>query len=951
MENNTKKFFRKLRQLRRSRAAVLALCEFIRMLGLAGILLTLYVFLDYFLAFSPFKLKVINTVGAATLLIFFLIRISAVLGISLAEIAKTADRVLPGTRDSILSTLELLNDIKLKSKVSDMGRFLVKKLLADSNEQMDKLSSIDIFPKREVKSRVAIFAIQLFFIALLLGIPHRISGVVISRIFHPSEDIPPYSRFVYQLSPEAPFVIYGGSVELSAEISGAPVKNTVFLRIREGGSINSAACFKDGEKRYVQRIEKLTSPVEFCFSVGRSRSKWHKVELRMVPRISLAQLKVKPPAYTNMPTKNFILGRSSLRVLKGSEVTLKITSNRPLSTGDMVITDINRNHKVVKAEKSGKNSLAFTWKAEGKAEISVKIKDVRGTESEKPLDFKQLLLKDKLPEIEISEPDPFFLATTDAKFTVKGYASDDYGLKRVDFIRNIIGYRDRMKHLGPAIISKNYAFTQEFDLAELGVQPGEVMEIYAEAADFNPSLMGLSASGVIKIQIISKEDYADILRMRIKVQAIFRRYAAMKDAFRELKKRLIDFRKELEKENRSAEMFKKKLGALKETNKKAAKLLAKLAEDFPIYEMEKAQRKVFKELYNQAKNNEDILDSMNSGDSRKSLISKTDAMIAAFNKGEKKVNAMIRQVGELEAIVKLMQTAGRYSAMVKAQEEIVRRLSRFKLGNDSGASAMLSRLGEQEKKMAQQLTKLKKDIRAAAAGLPPKYKRIKEDSLTFLDKLESYRITEKLLKSSENAAEQHGNNAYMYGEKALEMMKRAIDKKTTAGNAFCRMCRGEMFGNGSGGSGGGAGGGSGLGGAMRQTAQQMLRSILNQCNNSGGKGYGSGSGAGRGRGGGGGSSAGGEGDINDGYSMDSSSMLDIPVVGPKRSIGGGGGSGKSGSVGRGKGRGNSSVKIKSDAQEKLSKAGGKETETDSISIDDAPYKYRDAVKKYFSEER
>lgn len=947
MENNTKNFLKKLRQLRRSRVSVIVICELIRMLGFAGVLLTLYVFADYFFAFSPVKLKIINTVGLATIFIFFLIRIFNVIRISLAEIAKTVDGVLLGTRDSILSTFELLNDLKLKSKGSDMGRFLVKKLLSDSNKQMDNLSFIDVFPKYEFKKRIVIFAVQLLFIVLLLGIPYQISEVVLNRIFHPSEDIPPYSRFIYHISPDSPSVIYGGSIELSAEIGGAPVQETVFLLIRSGDNINSTACFKDGERKYVQRIEKLTSPVEFSFSVGRSRSKWHKVELKMMPRISLAQIKIKPPAYTNMPIKNFILGRSSLRVLKGSEITLKITSNRPLSSGGMVITDINRNHKVIKAEKCGQNSLEFTWTAKGKAEISVKIKDIRGTESEKPLLFKQFIIKDKLPEIEILEPELFFLATTDAKFTVKGYAADDYGLKRVDFIRNIIGYRDRMKHLGPEFVSKKYEFTQNFDLAELGVQPGEVMEIYAEAADFNPSLMGISASDVIKIKIISKEDYADILRTRIKVQTVFKRYSAMKNAFKELKKQLLNFKKELKKENRSAEEFNEKLDALKKANKKASELLGKLAEDFPIYEMEKEQRKTFKELYNQTINNKHVLDSINSTDSHKSLISKIDSMLAEFNKSEKKVNKINRQIEDLKALVKLMQTAGQYMAILKEQEEIVRRLTRFKLGNDSGNSAMLSRLGKQEKKIAQKLTKLKNDIRSAADGLPTKYMFIQDDSIVFIKKIESYKITEELLKSSENAAGQHGNYAYMHGEKALEMMKRAVDKKNTGYNAFCRMCRGEMSGGCSGnGSCSVNGSGNGNGNSILKTERQMLRSILRQCNNNN-QGNGYGSGAGRGMGG---SIAGGEGNINDGYSMNNSSVLDIPVIGPKRSSAGGNVSGQLG-IGRGKGIGNIGVKIKSDAKENLSETGKKETDTDSISIDDVPYKYRDAVKKYFSEER
>ena len=941
MKKNRKHFFGKLKQFRRIRQAGLLLCELIRVAGITGIILTAYVFLDYFLALSPIKLKIINSAIIATLSVYFMIKILQILRLSFPKTAKIADKASKSRRQHILGTLELLKRTKSLQKLSEMGTFLVKKLLNESNEILNTLPLSNLFPKRELKRQILTFLFQLIVVILLLGIPYRISSVVLNRIFHPSEDIPPYSRYLFAISPAKPSVIYGGTLELATKITGAPIRDTVLLRTRQGDNINSAACFKDGENRYVQRIEKLTTPVEFCFAIGRYRSKWHKMELLMLPRISLAQIDVKPPNYTHIPEKRFVLGRSSLKVLKGSDVTLTVTSNRPLSSGDMIITDKNRNHKVVKGEKTGINSLKFNWTAKGKSEISVKIRDIRNTPSEKPMIFKQLLLQDKFPSVELTEPEPFFLATPDAKFKVRGYAEDDYGIKRVDFVRNIIGYRDRMKHLGPELVSKKYDITQEFDFAKLGVQPGEVIEIYAEASDFNPSLMGLAVSDVIKIKIISREQYAEILRTRIKVDTIFRRYAAMKKAFKELKKSLQNFNKRLTDKKLSQSDKQKMLDNLKKTNTNAKRLLAKLAEDFPIYEMEKEQKKTFKALHSQTLDNESALDKMSASDPNKSLLSEIEKMLAAFKRQEKKMQEMDQQMQQLEALVKLMKSAGRYAAMLKKQEGIVRRLTRFKVGNDSGSSGMLSRLGNEEKKMSENLEKLIKEISSAADALPSKYKRVRDDSFAFLEKLKSYKIIPELNKANKSASIQRGNRAYMHGEKALEMMRRLIDKKTMADNAFSQMCRGEMPQSCSG-SGSGSGGGSG---GMQKTARQMRQSSLKQF----GQGNGQGQGSGSGQSGRGGQSRGGAGDINDGYSMDKSSMLDLPVVGPKRSSAGNRG-GKVGGT-RGKGKGNSSNrKILSDAKGDISTTGQTETETESISLDDAPYKYRKAVKKYFSEE-
>ena len=933
MKKDISLFFKKLRHLRTARQTGLLLCEIIKLFGIAGITLTIYVFADYFLALSPLKLKIINIVLIATAVLYFLIRVAAVFRISFAETAAYTDKISGNRRHSLLGTLELLKNRKKDRDISGMREFLLQKLLDKANGLLVTLGWSDVFPKHQLKKNMLTLVLQGIIVILMLGIPYQITNVVLNRIFHPSEDIPPYSRYIFRIAPEKPSVIYGGTLELSSEITGAPIHKTVLLRIKQGGTVNSTACFKDGGTRYVQRIEKLTSPVEFCFAVGRSRSRWHKVELLMLPRISLARIDITPPEYTHIPNKHFVLGRSSLNLLKNSDVSLTVTSNRPLSGGDMVIIDRNRNRKVIQAEKSGIHSLKFKWKAKGKSDISVTIRDIRGTEAEKPLKFKQLMIADRLPEVELTEPDSFFLATPDAKFKVKGYADDDFGLKRVDFVRNVIGYRDRMKHLGPDLVSKSYNFSQKFDFAEIGVQPGEIIEIYAEASDFNPSLMGVAASDVIKIKIISKDEYAEILRTRSKVETVFRRYSAMRNAFRKLKKSLQEFRNKIKKGNLTESEKKKELQKVKTANKKANDLLAKLAEDFPIYEMEKEQKKVFKSLYNQTMDNESILDEMTPADTKQSLILKTETMLAAFKQQEQKLEKMNKQMKQLQSLVNLMKTAGRFAAMLQEQEVIVRRLTRFKLGNDSGNSGMLKRLGEQEKKMADELKKLKKQIIDSANALPPEYKQLREDSLAFTDKLESYDIIPELIKSHKSAVVQRGNNAFLHGEKALEMMRRLINKKTTAENMFCKMCRGEMPKN-----------CSGSGSGMYQTAREMLQAILRRsCKN----GRGRGDGYGRGESGRGGE---GEGNLNDGYSMGKSSMLDLPVVGPGRSSIGNRNSGRNGRRGEGKGSNSGNRKISEDAKESLSSREQIETETESISLDDAPYKYRKAVKEYFSSE-
>ena len=287
-----------------------------------------------------------------------------------------------------------------------------------------------------------------------------------------------------------------------------------------------------------------------------------------------------------------------------------------------------------------------------------------------------------------------------------------------------------------------------------------------------------------------------------------------------------------------------------------------------------------------------------------------------------------------------MNAAGEFSRMLQEQEEIVSRLSRFKLSGNSHNSAMLMRLGEKEKKVAAELKTLKEQIIKNANSLPPQFKKLKNDALRFTKKLKHYEILPELDKAHKNAASQRGNKAYIHGEKALEQMRRLADKDDKdcksatgqgggGGNSFSQMMRGKLPG--------------GISERMKKTAKQMLKNILRQCQDQG---------TGKGGVGSGGSQGGGAGDGEDGHSVNSSSMLDIPIMGPERTdfqnpnapahskmrSGGKGRGGKRGRI------------ISSETKERLIDTKQITTETDSISLDETPHKYRDAVKKYFGEE-
>ena len=919
MKNKITELKRNILKYKLMHQSGLFLCEILRFVSFVAVILTVYVFLDYLLAFSSSKRVFLNITTISALAIFFIIRILSILKISNLKIAKTIDEISENPRQTITSAYELATEnLNTAQKQNKMTNFLIAEALTKAKEFFANFSILKIFPITQLKSMLLYSIITIGISAIFLLTPYRITSVIVKRIINPHKDIPPYSEFVFKIYPENPSVIYGSDIELSVKISGKAISNSVLMHIKQDGSQSSASCFKGENNTFSLKIQKITSPLEFCFSTGRARSKWHKINVLSVPQIALVRVSVLPPPHTHLPKNEFILGRNIMKVIQNSEVTLKLTSNRPLRDGTMQIKDNTEKVKIIKSEKQNPNTILFHWKATTPARINVKFNDIAGTSCKTPLEFKQYIIEDKRPEIAITEPDLFLLATPDAKIKISGYASDDFGIKNVFLARTISGYRDRMKLLGPEFTVKNFDFSELFDLSKIGVIPGETIELYAETSDFNPSLTGINVSDIVKIKIISKTEYAEMLRTRIKVENVFEQYQAALDSFAQLKRKLEEAKKLLKDKKLTKAQKKKMIEQIKQINKKASEHLLKLSDNFPIYEMEKEQKEVFRELYTTTVKNSETLNSLNPESSNEKLIQKIQSMLSPIKAKEEKIKQIKKDTQSLESLYAIMKQISEVSKLVIKQKEIVHRLERFRLINRPVNSGMLEQLAEKEKKLTDKLNSLMNTIPKLADKLAPENGILKLDAKSLCSEIKLSLILPELNRANEAAKLKRGDKFFTHASKALEDLMALLERNKNKKNAMSQIMNGKL---------------AGCGGNCQQTAEEMLNAILrrNKCNN---QGQGKGIGQGKSKGGAG------MGNPEDGYSMQSSYILNVPLAGPGRS-------GISKGINGDKGSGNGNSSLTPDSKETLSISSQKRIETENISLDDVPLKYKQAIKEYF----
>ena len=924
MSNPTySQFIKALNRVRRTRHYGLLLAEIIRIITLTACIATVYGVLDRLLGFDEQFRLAAGVICIIFIAAVFSIRIIILLLENKKRIAELIDDVSESSRREVLSAYELGTDAKTDS---DLKNFLIGKVLDQAFTIVRSMRFSNIFPAKKLVKSLKLCGAQLLISLILFGLNPTAANTIAKRILFPLRDIPPYSQLKFKITPDAPKVIYGDNIEISAKITGGKVASQViFLSKDKLGNHNRFNCFREGNSVFVQKLDKLTVPMQFCFKCGRARSKWHQLSLLLQPRISIVQIRITPPAYSGLPIRSFFGGGDVLDELKGSKAALTITSNRPLASGSLKLNpETLEPEKIIKGRKSSLHSVTFEWTVTCPAKLTFNVTDILGTACRKPLVIKQKLRLDSPPLITVNAPDNFIMATPDSVIGVSISSEDDLGLKRVDVVRAVEGYRDRIKALAEAWHEKYYDYNGKIDLKGLGVTPGQNLELYFEAFDYNPTMTGSTSSDFVRIKVISKLEYARILRDRSMVKELASRYRLMAYKLYEYDRSLLELKKALSGKPSNSEI-KKRIKKVAAAFKSAREVFIKLSEDFVIYNIENRHREILTRLTQKLSGHDEIIKSMSANESQDGLIRKINRLLGDTAKGSCQLAGMEKDAQQLAIIENILREALKLTKLAEQQKMLVKRLSVYKSDSSQERIARLPEFGVTQQGILDELRSISKVLRENSDKLSWDFEAFKKGSREFLKKLRELQIDELMQSCSEQCKYRNGSKAYDYADRALEKLQQLLkDKK----NPLSRACQGRC---------------PNIRRDLNDTVKQMLDSLMNRLGGQRDQGQGPGS-----------TSGGGEGDAENGFIGQGSSPLNVPVVGPPRhnmSDKDGtrlGNRDKTGNTGIGSGSGG--ITIGKDDREKINIREYQKRKSDSINIDEVPEKYRKAVKKYFGAE-
>ena len=500
--------------------------------------------------------------------------------------ALTADDLLGSPRRPASAALDLA-----PQEDTPLARLLAERAQAAAAEELAAIAPGKIIAKRPIIIAGVALVIALLPVIILAIATPQATRIVVQRLLHPGSDLPPWSPLHFQGPAGTLSAVYGGDLPLEVEVTGAPLAFPVEVLIRRPGKAEllHLPCFRESDTRFSRTLESLTEPASIAFACGKARSEWMPVELLLQPKVLSGRVTVTPPAYTGREAVTAPLDSNEIAALEGSEITLELKSNRPLAPSVLVFTPtpIPGEPPVaqeIESENVSGSTVSWRWTAGRPGKLSATLRDVRGTPGASPLDLALKVVPDQPPNVDLSSPPRFLLATPDSVLQLAGKASDDFGLAKIQLVRTLQGFRDRTHVVAASLSEKNFDYTSSLKLGELGVSPGQVIELYLEASDHNPSLLGQGASEISRIQIISEEDYAARIRAKTTLEQFNARYTAIAAA----REKAVQALREMDQANLAGDPIAFEEARLKAlaAHEEAAALLQKLADDFPAFAME-----------------------------------------------------------------------------------------------------------------------------------------------------------------------------------------------------------------------------------------------------------------------------------------------------------------------------------------------------------------------------
>lgn len=344
----------------------------------------------------------------------------------------------------------------------------------------------------------------------------------------------------------------GSAVELVAQVRGVVPPAVQCDWFTAGGRRGREVMELVGEDRFVASLGVLSEDIRFRLKGGDAVTREYVIELVERPRVLSVSAEIVPPAYTGLEAYQ-LAGQTVFELQRGSTVRLRAAVSKPLAAARLIGPEgpVGNTQISTDAEGEGRREVSVTWDDPRSGTYHFALRDGNDIANDPPVRITMRIAQDEPPAITLELDGVGDMVTPAAEPVVRLEGQDRFGL--VDVRVWIRGNDDEPTELslhGFAAGRKSYETQLPLPLMETGVQPGDRLSIWAEAADNDPRGPNVATTATLQLRIVSREAFGDeLLRRELELRREFERLISTQNILKDAVERYVAVLADPEGEN------------------------------------------------------------------------------------------------------------------------------------------------------------------------------------------------------------------------------------------------------------------------------------------------------------------------------------------------------------------------------------------------------------------
>ena len=464
------------------------------------------------------------------------------------HIALAVEERYPQLGDSLISAVELAR--RTEEGVSEEMVRAVGEKVVRMTKDMDFRAAA---PRRGLKrAGIGAGVLAVLVGCYVLAFPEA-AGNVLARLVRPHANIPRFSYTTFEVDPGDVIVARGESVAISIMPGGRkPARARFSWRNGSSEAAHSTILSAAQDSGFHHTLAGIMERTLYRVRAGDGQTREYVIDVADRPTVADICVEYTYPAYTGAGVDLDREGMGDISAVYGTSVRLLARASKQVTKADLVFGSGPGSSGMTM---SGRDLESHRFALESDDWYSVKLMDKHGFSNPDPARHPIRALDDLAPEVRILEPEEQFFATPRESVAVACLAKDDFGIKDFSLVYSII-HRDEAAGITAASkrseprrvalaaaekttrqLEKNHIFA----LGKLSVEPGDVIEYYAEATDHD-DLRGPNTgkSQLHRIIIISEsERWEEILdmqeRLLARLQALAEEQRLARESLEELR--------------------------------------------------------------------------------------------------------------------------------------------------------------------------------------------------------------------------------------------------------------------------------------------------------------------------------------------------------------------------------------------------------------------------------